>query len=164
MLVDIRFIDCIIHIMNDSTVDQAACAVTGAESGMLELLHVARILQSRIDSALESVGLSVPKYQALEELIRCGEPVALGQLADRQKCVRSNITQLVDRLTADGLVKRTDDPADRRGVRAAVTPLGQERFAAATEAIRAVQESMTSKVSKTDRANFLRILSAFRDV
>ncbi|MEO6877468.1 MAG: MarR family winged helix-turn-helix transcriptional regulator [Gemmatimonadaceae bacterium] len=149
--------------MNDSAIDQGACTGADADSGMLELLHVARILQSRIEAAIESVGLSIPKYQALEELIRCGEPVPLGQLADRQKCVRSNITQLVDRLAADGLVKRTDDPTDRRGVRAVITPLGQERFAAAGQAIRAVQESLTSKISKTDRANFLRILSAFRD-
>jgi DNA-binding MarR family transcriptional regulator len=135
----------------------------GADEGMLQLLNVARILQARIDAALESVGLSIPKYQALDELVRCGSPVPLGQLADRQKCVRSNITQLVDRLEADGLVKRTDDPADRRGVRALVTPLGKERFDAAKVAIREVQHALTARMSDSDRADFVRILASFRD-
>jgi DNA-binding MarR family transcriptional regulator len=36
-------------------------------------------------------------------------------------CVRSNITQLIDRMQAEGLVRRIPDPQDRRSVRAALT-------------------------------------------
>ena len=48
-------------------------------------------------------------------------PISLSELAEKLTCVRSNVTQLVDRLEADGLAKRADDPADRRAVRAKVT-------------------------------------------
>jgi len=53
--------------------------------------------------------------------------MSLSDLADNQHCVRSNITQLVDRLEQDGLVRRRHDPADRRGVLAELTPPGCER-------------------------------------
>ena len=132
------------------------------ESGMLGLLEVARIVQERVDRALESVGLSGPKYLTLEQLVRAGEPVSLSALADCRKCVRSNMTQLVDRLEADGLVERVADPDDRRAVRARVTKLGERRFAAGTMAIREVQNELASRVSDGDRDHFLKVLSAFR--
>jgi DNA-binding MarR family transcriptional regulator len=137
-------------------------SISREESGMLGLLEVARMVQERVDQALESVGLSGPKYLTLEQLVRSAEPVSLSALADCRKCVRSNMTQLIDRLEADGLVERVADPDDRRAVRARVTKLGERRFSAATEAIRAVQEELASRVSASDRDHFLRVLSAFR--
>jgi DNA-binding MarR family transcriptional regulator len=89
--------------------------------------------------------------------------VSLSSLAERQRCVRSNITQLVDRLEADGLVRRVDDPADRRAVLAMATPLGAERFAAATTAIGQVQADLASRVAPEDRESFLRVLAVIRN-
>ena len=134
----------------------------GEESGMLGLLEVARMVQERVEEALESVGLSGPKYMTLEQLVRAHEPMSLSALADCRKCVRSNITQLVDRLEADGLVERVADPDDRRAVRARITKLGERRFAAGTKAIRDVQAELAARVSASDREHFLRVLSAFR--
>jgi DNA-binding MarR family transcriptional regulator len=129
---------------------------------MLGLLEVARTVQERVEAALESVGLSGPKYMTLEQLIHAGEPMSLSALADCRKCVRSNITQLIDRLEADGLVARVDDPNDRRAVRAMITPLGRDKFASGTQAVQKVQADLASKVSDEDREHFLRVLSAFR--
>jgi DNA-binding MarR family transcriptional regulator len=153
-----------IHTMNDRAAPTARTeSEISGEAGMLGLLEVARVVQEQVEAALDSVGLSGPKYMTLEQLVRAGEPMSLSSLADCRKCVRSNITQLVDRLEADGLVERVSDPVDRRAVRAAVTPLGEERFAAGTDAIRAVQAELASRVSAEDRENFLRVLSSFRN-
>lgn len=132
------------------------------ESGMLGLLEVARVVQEKVELALESVGLSGPKYLTLEQLVRAGEPMSLSALADCRKCVRSNITQLVDRLESDGLVERVDDPIDRRAVRARVTPLGRERHAAGANAIRVLQAELAAMVSAEDREHFRRVVSVFR--
>jgi DNA-binding MarR family transcriptional regulator len=70
---------------------------------------------------------------------------------------------LVDRLEADGLVERVGDPADRRAVRAVVTPLGAERFKAASTAIDTVQDQLASRVDPQDRESFLRVLSVIRN-
>jgi DNA-binding MarR family transcriptional regulator len=113
-----------------------------------------------MDTALVEVGLSISKFDAMDQLISANEPLTLGDLASRLHCVRSNITQLVDRLEADGLVKRGSCPADRRSVRAMVTPIGQERHAAGVAAIRAVQAELAGRLEATDRERLVQLLSA----
>jgi DNA-binding MarR family transcriptional regulator len=123
-----------------------AVTVSAPRERMMSLfLQTAHAIERRLDEALEVVELSTPKYSALTKLAEAGEPLALSELAARLTCVRSNITQLVDRLEADGLVRRVEDPKDRRSVRATLTPLGKERQAAG--AVR-VQE-LRSVVSET---------------
>jgi DNA-binding MarR family transcriptional regulator len=157
---------CIVHDMKitEGGPDEGVKSARPPLEGMIDLLEVAQVLYSRIEGALLSVGLSVAKYQAIGELVRAGGPLALSALAESQQCVRSNITQLVDRLEADGLAKRVDDPTDRRAVLAVITPLGAERFAAGTEAVVKVKHELMSGVSDADRANFLRVLTALRNV
>ena len=88
------------------------------EGAMIGLLRAAGVVQERLEAGLDAIGLSPAKYQALDALVRAGKPLALSELAGCLKCVRSNITQLADRLETDGLVKRVDDPDDRRAIRA----------------------------------------------
>ena len=130
--------------------------------GMLGLLGAAHSLQQKLEAALESVGLSTPKYLTLQRLVEAGDPISLSALAECRKCVRSNITQLIDRLEADGLAKRVDNPSDRRAVLATATQLGRDQFAAATEAINRVQEELASRIAPDDREPFLRVLQAMR--
>lgn len=70
--------------------------------------------------------MSLPKLAALRALSDAGESMPLGQLAERLSCVKSNITQLVDRLEADGFVARAHDPNDRRSRLAVMTPAGRK--------------------------------------
>ncbi len=114
------------------------------------LLQAARAVERRLDEALEGVDLSTPKYSALKHLALADEPLALSELAARQICVRSNITQLVDRLEVDGLVRRVEDPKDRRCVRATLTALGRERQAAGAQRVREVQKQMAERLAAAD--------------
>jgi DNA-binding MarR family transcriptional regulator len=95
---------------------------------LLAVLHTANCLESRVDSRLATVGLSLPKLAALCALVSAGDTVPLGQLAERLACVKSNVTQLIDRLEADGLVSRQSDPTDRRSRLAAITPAGRRAY------------------------------------
>lgn len=47
-------------------------------------------------------------------LIEPGQPLPMRRLAERLSCDASNVTGLVDRLEARGLVERRPSPADRR--------------------------------------------------
>ena len=115
-----------------------------------------------METALEEVGLSGAKFSALTHLVGAGEALSLGECAKRMTCVRSNITQLMDRLEADGLVRRVDDPNDRRGVQAAVTPLGIERQAAGAKQLARVQKEFASTLADADREALARMLAAMR--
>jgi DNA-binding MarR family transcriptional regulator len=96
----------------------------------------------------------------LSKLAEAGGPLALSDLAARLSCVRSNMTQLVDRLEADGLVRRVDDAADRRSVRAELTPLGQKRQAAGARQVEKVRRAFASSLPQADRAALERALAA----
>ena len=84
---------------------------------ILAFLRAAQFLEGRLEEAMADVGLSTARFGVLAQLAEAGEPLPLGVLAERLSCVRSNVTQLVDRLEADGLVRRVPDPSDRRSVR-----------------------------------------------
>jgi DNA-binding MarR family transcriptional regulator len=136
---------------------------TGPDLGpMFALLEAARNVQARFEAALDAVGLSPAKYQALDALVKAGQPLALSELAGCLNCVRSNVTQLADRLESDGLMQRVDDPTDRRAIRAVISPLGVEKHAAGAKVIRSLQEEYASKISESDGEAFLRVLSALR--
>src|SRR6267143_861893 len=129
---------------------------------MFSLLAAAHSLEQRLEAAMEEVGLSSAKFSALTHLVEAGEPLSLSECTKRMTCVRSNITQLMDRLEAEGLVKRVDDPNDRRGVRASVTPLGIERQAAGAKQLAKVQKEFAKTLGGADRDALVRVLGSIR--
>ncbi len=99
------------------------------------------------DAALKAHHLSTAKLGVLRVLIKAGEPLPLGQLAERLTCVRSNVTQLVDRLEQEGMVKRLADARDRRCLRAMITEEGRRRYALGTRAERQVERRMLQRLT-----------------
>ncbi|MDJ0951401.1 MAG: MarR family transcriptional regulator [Alphaproteobacteria bacterium] len=129
---------------------------------MFSLVNAGRAIEQRLEDALAGVGLSLAKFGALTHLMEAGEPLNLSECAKKMTCVRSNITQLMDRLEADGLVRRVDDPQDRRAVRAAVTELGAERQAAGAKEVAKVQAALAATLNGTDHGALQRALSAIK--
>ena len=124
------------------------------------LMHAGHRVEARLEEALAGVKLSGAKHAALSVLVNQDQPISLSELAEKLTCVRSNVTQLVDRLEADGLVKRTDDPADRRAVRAEVTALGRKRHAAGAPVVNAVLQDVAKKLSTINSQVLKRALDA----
>ena len=147
--------------MNGSAATTELSLRAGPDGGaLMAVLGAAEDLHERLEAALVAVGLSVSKFDAMDALVQSAEPMTLGCLAGRLHCVRSNVTQLVDRLEAEGLVQRGGCSEDRRAIRARVTPLGAERHAAGLEAIRSVQASVAERLAPADRARLVELLAA----
>ncbi|GAA2556746.1 MarR family winged helix-turn-helix transcriptional regulator [Streptomyces sp. NPDC058947] len=72
----------------------------------------------------------------------CLEPLPMRRLAQRLKCEPSNVTGIVDRLEARGLVERRPDPADRRVKVAAATEEGRRVARSLREALRFAREPL----------------------
>jgi DNA-binding MarR family transcriptional regulator len=115
------------------------------------VIGAAHEVEGRLEGALGAVGLSLAKLNVLKALADRDEPLPLSHLADRCCCVRSNITQLVDRLEAERLVERLPDPADRRSVRAALTPAGRERHAEAVRIVGETERQVFAGLGEEDR-------------
>jgi DNA-binding MarR family transcriptional regulator len=98
-------------------------------TGLFAVLHASGVLESRMEVRLAEVGLSLAKLAALHQLSLAGDSLPLGQLAERLACVKSNVTQLIDRLEGDGFVSRAADPNDRRSRLAVLTDSGRVAYA-----------------------------------
>ena len=126
------------------------------------VLGSAHQLEQRLEAALAEVGLSMAKGGALRALAAAAEPLTLSELAGRMRCVRSNITQLVDRLEKDGLVRRVNDSADRRVRRASLTPAGRKAHAEATRVVQAQERAVAGALRQADAKALTRALGLLR--
>lgn len=127
---------------------------------MFSLINTGRAVEQSLEEVLVRVGLSLAKFGALTHLVEAGEPLSLSECAEKMTCVRSNITQLVDRLEADGLVRRVRDPEDRRVVRAAVTKSGIKHQAAGAKEVAKVQADLFKRLGGINQGALRRTLSA----
>lgn len=132
--------------MNDRT--------ESGSTAIRELLHAAATVQAHLDSRLAPIGLSLPKLMALTALREAGDSLTLSQLAERLSCVKSNITQLVDRLETDGFVRREADPRDRRSRVAVLTTAGRVSCDLGIRARAEAERALLSGFSADDAERF----------
>ena len=81
--------------------------------------------RTKVGGALSRLGLSFPQAHALR-LLDPKEPLPMSALAERLICDASNVTGIVDRLEARGLVERRSAEGDRRVKALTITPAGVE--------------------------------------
>ena len=128
-------------------------------TGLFGVLHASNVLESRIEARLSEAGLSLAKLAALHRLTEAGESLPLGQLAERLACVKSNVTQLVDRLEADGLVSRIGDPNDRRSRLAVLTDAGKTAYAKGSEIQKQAERDLFGVLTPSESETLHQLLS-----
>ncbi len=125
------------------------------------LAHTAARVEARLEHALADSGLSLAKFAVLDQLVKAGEPLLLTRLAERLSCCKSNITSLIDRLEADGLVRRVDAPEDRRSVLAAVTAEGQRRYELGSRTLAAAEQELLKSFEEGEMDLLKSLLNRF---
>src|SRR6202158_1873753 len=137
----------------DAAMRRAVVETGGEGSGeVFEALGALRLAAKRIHDAMErfaeSHGLSESRLRVLTRL--CHRPsrrLPLGAVAQGMDVTPRTMTDIIDVLERDGLVKRVHAPEDRRSVQAVITEAGLERINAmrmdATAKQAAVAEGFT---------------------
>lgn len=92
--------------------------------GLLVRFSLERV-HPQLGASAAEFDLAPAQAMALNEL-QVDRPLSMRELATRLRCDPSNITGLVDRLEARGLVHRQAHPQDRRIKYLVLTPAGQE--------------------------------------
>ena len=113
---------------------------SGVMAAVTSVMRVQQILQSAVDSALRPHGLTFARYEALVLLYfsRRGN-LPMRVMGQRLQLHPTSVTNIVDRLEADGLVKRIPHPTDRRTTLVEITEQGRVRRDAATAAVTEVE-------------------------
>ena len=102
------------------------------------IMRAQQILLARLNELLGPLGLTFPRYEALMLLsfTRTGA-LPLGKIGERLQVHRTSVTNIVDKLEADGLVRRVPHTEDRRATLAKITDAGRDTARAATDALNA---------------------------
>ncbi len=112
-----------------------------AADGMALVTSVMRVQQvflARIESILRPYGLTFARYEVLRLLAFTRRGVMpVGKIGERLQVHPASVTNAVQRLEADGLVRRTDNPNDGRSVLAEITDTGRRLVEECTDRLNA---------------------------
>jgi DNA-binding MarR family transcriptional regulator len=105
-----------------------------AMRAVTSIMRAQQILLGRLNELLKPLGLTFPRYEALMLLYysRRGA-LPLGKMGERLQVHRASVTNVIDRLEAQGLVRRVPHASDRRAVLAELTDDGRAVAKEATE-------------------------------
>jgi len=100
-----------------------------AASGMAlvtSVMRVHQILLARVDAVLAPFHLTFARYEALMLLFFSSRgSLPLGKIGQRLQVHPASVTNVIDRLEVDGLVRREPHPVDGRTTLAAITARGR---------------------------------------
>ena len=130
----------------------------------LNLMLAAAWLERRTEQALDAHGLTLPQYNVLRILRGAGEGGhARCDIAERMIDAAPDVTRILDRLEAVGLVRRGPGRADRRASVAWITPKGLRELTAAEPALQAVAAELAERLPGGKLAELSRLLEALYD-
>jgi DNA-binding MarR family transcriptional regulator len=124
------------------------------------IARIARIAGDAQERAYAAYGIGRPEFDVLATLRRSGRPYQLspGALAASMMLSTGGTTARLDRLEKAGLVARSPDPADRRGILVRLTEKG---FTVADQAVTAglgEQQRLLSRLTPAQQSQLTGLL------
>ena len=100
------------------------------------IMRAQQVVLAAVDGALRPFGLTFARYEGLVLLsFSRGGSLPLGKMGDRLMIHPTSVTNIIDRLEAQGLVTRVPHPTDGRTTLAEVTSEGRALAKRATLAV-----------------------------
>ena len=136
-----------------------------AHALLLEVVVTAGLLFKELERVARERGLTGAQFDILMLLAYQGDGGALDQTRLGRMLVvnRSNVSGLVDRMEAAGLVARRPDPSDRRVRRVQITTAGRRALGAAERPYLARVEEVVAALPPADREKMSRLLERLRE-
>ncbi|HEU0127723.1 MAG TPA: MarR family transcriptional regulator [Pseudonocardiaceae bacterium] len=122
--------------------------------------RLARHLDLARRQAFAAHRLETWEFDVLSALRRAGPPYELspGRLIRETMVTSGTMTNRVDRLVANGLVERSADPGDRRGVIVRLTPAGRNRVDAALAGLLEHERLLLAVLTSAERDSLADLL------
>ncbi|MEV6301492.1 MarR family transcriptional regulator [Actinoplanes sp. NPDC051861] len=129
------------------------------------IFRLARIGGDATERAYAEFGIGRPEFDVIATLRRAGEPFQLspGALAASMMLSTGGTTARLDRLERAGLVVRSPDPGDRRGVLVRLTAKGRDIADQAVAAGLAEQQRLLSHLPPEKRTRLNALLRDLMD-
>jgi DNA-binding MarR family transcriptional regulator len=133
-----------------------------AMAAVTSIMRAQQILLAGLDGLLRPYGLTFARYEALVLLAfsRRGA-LPLRVIGERLMVHPTSVTNTVDRLERDGLVRRRPNPRDGRGTLAEITPSGRDVVTRSTADLMAARFGMAG-YGPVDLAEIFTLLRGLR--
>lgn len=129
----------------------------------LRLLTCSNIIEAEVRRRLrQEFNTTLPRFDVLAQLDRSATGLTMGELSSRLMVSNGNITGLIDRLVAEGLVERASRPEDRRTVRVTLTDKGRESFQRMTPEHASWIDSLFDGMNRQDKTRLYELLARLK--
>ncbi|MFE5947315.1 MarR family winged helix-turn-helix transcriptional regulator [Streptomyces sp. NPDC056480] len=125
------------------------------------IYRLANAMRGKVDKAYAPYGLALGEFDVLATLRRSGEPYTLSprELTATLMITTGGMTGRLDKLEKAGLVTRSPDPHDRRGLRVTLTEHGRELVdRSVTAGLAQQREALESALGEEEAAQLAGLL------
>ncbi len=129
----------------------------------LRLLRAARGIEVELRERMRvAFGVTLPKFDVMSALDRKGSGMTMTELSRFLMVSNGNVTGIIDRLVAEGMVVRTVHEADRRATFVKLTREGAEQFTAMAKAHEVWVNEILAGFSREDSEALVGLLDELR--
>ncbi|MFT3989254.1 MarR family winged helix-turn-helix transcriptional regulator [Aestuariivirga sp.] len=115
----------------------------------IRIVETARAIRLLVEQRLRPYGMTRVQYSTLARLARQDGQIQT-ELAEGLEVQPIAMVRVADQLSAEGLIERRQDPADRRCNRLYITAAGQERIAGMDDFKEQLADELFDGVAETD--------------
>jgi DNA-binding MarR family transcriptional regulator len=131
------------------------------EGIVTRIAKASRQLDAEMRTSLAGVGLTKEEFKVLMQLH--ASPQTHGALCRQLEVSTGAMTNRLDKLERAGLVRRSQDPNDRRGVMLTLTPSGAERLDAYIDLGAHRERQLLEGLSRSDKRQLNELLTKLVD-
>lgn len=136
--------------------------VSDAMAAATSIMRAQQIVLAAVDGALRPFGLTFARYEGLVLLLFSSRgSLPLGIMGQRLMIHPASVTNIIDRLEAQGLVRRSPHPTDGRTTLAEITEAGRRLAREATTAVNDVAFGL-GRLDAQDLQDLQRIIGTLR--
>ncbi len=152
--------------LSDGASDSETRARAGDPTALrlwLRLLACTNLVEAPLRRRLrEQFDGSLPRFDLMAQLEREPAGMKMRELSQRLMVTGGNVTGLTDRLVEEGLVRRREDPNDRRATTVGLTAEGRRQFRAMAQAHEAWVREIFSGLDAAQQAQLFELLGQLK--
>ncbi|MGX5358184.1 MarR family winged helix-turn-helix transcriptional regulator [Kocuria sp. KH4] len=138
--------------------DQVAPGIDLTTSLGYQLKEAASALRLEMEAVLRPLGMNTTHYSCLE-LLAQRPGLSTSELARGAFVSRQAMNVLMQALERDGIVARSERPISGRALPTELTETGRRQLEAASAAVKAVEDRMTSSLSAEEQGQLRAVLA-----
>ena len=129
----------------------------------LGLLRASRAIEGELRARLrEAFATTLPKFDVMAALARKGDGMTMTELSRLLMVSNGNVTGIIDRLAAEGMVVRLAHQGDRRATFVRLTAKGTQHFSGMAKAHEAWVAELLAGLGREDTDTLVGLLGTLR--